>query len=85
MQKRLTKKPQLPSAKDNVHVYIYTKIKNNSKRLYMIKHSDTSKQGRTFALRFYSQNPDTLRYAVFHETFFIGIYIYTKSMTFCVT
>ena len=33
---------------------------------------------------FFHKKPDTLRYAIFHEILEIGIYIYTKSMTFCV-
>ena len=34
---------------------------------------------------FIHKNQDTLLYAIFHESFEIYIYIYTKSMTLCVT
>ena len=34
---------------------------------------------------FIHKKPDTLRYTIFYEIFEIGVYIYTKSMTLCVT
>ena len=40
---------------------------------------------RQFALRFYSQKAQHFTLRDFHENFEVGIYIYTKSMTLCVT
>ena len=62
------------SKRQRARFYIYKK-KNIAKRLYISKNSDTLQKSRQFALRFYSQNPDTLRCAIFHEIFEIGLYI----------
>ena len=65
-------------------LYIQQK-KNIEKRLYIYKKPHTLQKARQFALRFIHKRPYTLRYMIFHEIFEIGIYIYTKSMTFCVS
>ena len=40
--------------------------------VFIYKKLDTSQTARQFTLRFYKQNPDTLRYAIFHWIFEIG-------------
>ena len=40
--------------------------------IFIYKKRDTSQKSRQFALRFYIQNLDTLRYAISHWTFEIG-------------
>ena len=59
--------------------YIYKMQKNCETLMYIQKKPDTFQKARQFALRFYSQTPDTLRYAIFHDFFEIGIYIYRKT------
>ena len=62
------------------------KAKKNAKRLYMYTKIQTlCKNQDNFCYVFIHKKSDTLRYAIFHETFEIGIYIYKKSMTLCVT
>ena len=40
-----------------------------------IQKLDTFQKARQFELSFIHKKPDTLRYAIFHESFEIGIYI----------
>ena len=64
----------------------FTKSKKNcEKYIYIYINPDTLQKARKFALRFIHKKPDTLRYAIFLKCFEIGIFIYTKSMTLCVT
>ena len=55
------------------NIYIYTKIQTLCKKQENLRYV------------FIHKNPNTLRYAIFHDNFEIGICIYTKSMTLCVT
>ena len=50
-----------------------------SKSQTLFKKQDNLRYG------FIHKHPDTLRYAIFHEVFETGNYMYTKSMTLCVT
>ena len=69
-----------------MNVLIYTKCKNVFETfIYIHKNPDTLLKARQFALRFYSQKSRHFRLRNFHEFFEIGIYIYPKSMTLCVT
>ena len=57
-----------------MHVFIYTKIKENDKR-FIYKTPDTLQKSRQFALRFIYKKPDTLRYNFFLKKIEIGVYI----------
>ena len=65
--------------------FICKKNKKIAKRLYIYKNPDTFQKTKKLRYVFIHKNPDTLRYAIFHDFFKTGIYIYTKSMTICVT
>ena len=41
----------------------------------LYKNIDTLQKARQFALRFIYKKPDTLRYAICHEIFEVGIYV----------
>ena len=71
------------SKRQRARFNIYKKQKI-TKRLYIYKNPYTLKKARQFPLRLYIQNPDTLRYLIFHESF-EDWHLYTKSMTLCVT
>ena len=60
------------------------KKQNKCETFFFFLKEDTLQKTRQFVLRFYSQKTNTLLYAIFHEIFDFGIYIYTKSMTLCV-
>ena len=47
------------------------KVQNN----FIYKNIVTLQKARQFASRFIYDNPDTLRYAIFHENFEVGIYV----------
>ena len=64
-----------------MRVFKYTQIK----RLYIYKKLDNLQKQDNLCYVFIHKNPDTLRQAIFHENFEIGIHINTKSMTLCVT
>ena len=83
----------LTSAKDNVHVFIYTKSKNNCETfLYKTFQTLCKKQDNLRSVFIYKKR-DTLRYAVFHEIFKLAFiyknhdtfryvkFLYTKSQT----
>ena len=74
----------LPSAKDNVHVFIYTKIKTKLLNVFIYKSSDTFQKSRQFTLRFYIQRLRhfTLRNFLWNLW---SWHLYTKCMTLCVT
>ena len=66
--------------------FLYTqKEKNYETFLSICKKPDIFQKERQFALRFYSQKSRLFTLRDFRETCEIGIYIYTKSMTLCVT
>ena len=65
----------LTSEKDDVHIYIYIYKEKKLQNIFIYKNPDTLQKERHFTLRFDIQNKDTLRYAIFHEIFEVGIYI----------
>ena len=66
--------------------FLLTRIKQkNDTFIYINKKTDTLQKARQFALHFYSQKSRHLKLRDFRELFEIGIYIYTKIMTLCVT
>ena len=73
----------LPSAKDNVHVFIYTKSKKTP-NVFIYKNPDNLKKARQFPLRIYIHNARHLRLRDFLWKFW-SWHLYTKSMTLCVT
>ena len=73
----------LPSAKDNVNIYIYIYRQKNAKRLYKQKACRFSKSKTICIYVFIYKKQDTLPYAVFHEK--LGWHFYTKIMTLYVT
>ena len=52
--------------------------------IYIHKQQENFQKARQFALRFYSQEARHFTLRNFHESFEIGIYIYTRRMTLCV-
>ena len=64
----------LPSAKDYVHVCIFTKSKNMC-NVFIYKNPDTLPKAIQFALRFYIQKNRHFTLRGFHEILEVGIYI----------
>ena len=62
----------LPSSKDNVDVFIYIK-KQKLQNVFIYKNPDTFQKARQLPLRFILKKQDTLRYAIVHENFAVGI------------
>ena len=61
-------------------------IKKIAKNLYIYARIETLfKKKDNLRYVFIHKKPYTLRYAIFHKSFVIGIYIYTKRMILCVT
>ena len=75
----------MPLIGQTFHPYSIQKAKKFAKRLYIYINPDTLQKQDNLSYVFIHKNPDTLRYAIFHEIFDIDIYIYTKNMTLCVT
>ena len=73
------------SERQRARFYIYKNQKDCETFIYKYKNPDTLQKSRQSALRFYSQIDIHFRLHDFHEIFEIGIYIYTKIMTLCVT
>ena len=65
--------------------YMYKKAKKCETIINIYKKSDTLQKARQFSLRFYSQKSRHFTLRGFYDFFEIDIYIYTKSMTICVT
>ena len=63
----------LPSAKDDVHVFIYTKSKT-MRNVFIYKNPHTFQKARQFPFGFIYKKPDTLCYAIFIK-FKLGNYI----------
>ena len=57
-----------PSAKDIVHIFLYTKSKKMRNLLHTKKQTLRKKQ-ENFRYVFIYKNQETLRYAIFHEMF----------------
>ena len=53
----------------------YTYRKKKFPNVFIYKNPDAFQKERQFPLHFIYKKPDTLRYAVFHEKFEVGIYI----------
>ena len=58
----------------SAHFYIHKK-QNKLPNVFISKKPDTFQKARQFLFHFYINRPYTLRYAVFHEIFEVGIYI----------
>ena len=54
---------------------IYKGKKNRN--IFLYKYPDTFQKAIRFQLRFINKKHDTLRYAIFHEIFGVGVYIQT--------
>ena len=72
------------SERHRLRLYIYKKQKNSETIIYTQKARYFSKS-KTIPLTFLFTKCRTLYVTRFHDFFEIGIYIYTKSMTLCVT
>ena len=69
----------LPSAKQNVHVFIYTKSRKNCETfVYIYKNPDTLQKVRQFALWFYSQKSRHLTLHDFSWFFLKLAFIYIQ-------
>ena len=64
----------LTSAKDNMHVYIYTKSKNNCRTFLYTKNRHFAKKGQ-FVLRVYIQKARHFTSCDIYEYFEVGIFI----------
>ena len=75
-----------PHQKKTTCTFLYIQKEKKIQNVYIYKKPDTSKENKKICVTFFKyKKPDTLRYAIFHEIFEIGIYIYRKRMTLCVT
>ena len=73
------------SKRQRAHFYIYKRQKI-AKRLYInTKIQTLLKKQQILRYVFIHKNPNTMCYAIFHEIFETGIYIYTKRIKICVT
>ena len=74
----------LPSAKYNMHIYIYIQKAKKLRNVFIYKKPDTFQKARQFALRVYIQKARHFTSRNFSWNFW-NWYLYTKSMTLCVT
>ena len=69
--------------KGNVHLLYIQKLRKTRKLyIYIYKELETFKNQENLRYIFINKKPHTLRYALFHEIFETGIYIYTKASPF---
>ena len=73
------------SKRKRARSYIYKKQFFCENFIYIYKKHDNFQKARQFPLLFYSQKAWHFTLRDLHDFFEIGIYIYTKSMTICVT